>query len=462
MTTIDYALIIVYLIMTIIIGYKGGQKVKTMEQFSSADKTLPTTALVATIFATLIGGDDILGTGEFYKVGITFLVINLAQIICFFGHIYIYTPKILREFSDKISVGEIMGELYGKPGQVMTGIAAMAQSVGYLAAQICTLGYVYTMFPGISHFWGTLIGSAVVILYSSYGGIRSVISTDVLQFGILIVAIPIMANIALFQAGGVEVLIEKLPSSYLEFFPAGEDFWGYIALFLVCAFPRFTPAMAQRTLIAKDVRQAQKSFMIAGGLFFPFYLAIAIIALCAVITKLNCEPNMVFLTVLNNSLPPVLKGFALIGVLAVVMSTADSHMNIASISLTKDILLPIFPELDDKKQLISARIGTVIIGIYAVFMANCFNRVIEFWIWGARFWMPLVTAPLILFIFGIRITARQYIFSIIFGAAAVVISGIFNIYAFGMISPFIGLIVTISLMIIFYKFSGNKFKYNRI
>ena len=463
MTIIDVLLIVLYLSAVIIIGYKSGRNFKTMKDFSSAEEKLPTISLVATIFATWIGGDDILGTGEFCQIGITFLVINLAQIFYALGHSYIYVPKILKEFSDKISVGEIMEELYGKPGQIVTGMAAITQSVGYLAAQICCLGYVYAFFFGTSHFWGTVIGSAIIILYSSYGGIRSVISTDVLHFGILTVAIPIMANVVLFQTGGIETLIEKLPSRYLEFFPEGEYFWSCVALFLICAFPRFSPDIAQRTLITKDINQTQKSFMIAGSLFLPFYGALSIIASCAVVSNLNCEPNMVFFTVLDKSLPPILKGFAIIGVLSVIMSTADSQMNVASISLVKDILLPVCPELDDKKQLISARIGTVIIGAYSVFTANYISRITEFWIWGARFWMPLVTAPLLLFILGgVRTTLGQYIISIFLGTTAVIISGIFDIYALSMISPFIGLIVTISLMLIFYKFSDNKFKYNRI
>ena len=189
MGTIDIALVVMYLIVTLWIGYRSGRHVKTMEDYSVASKTLPTAALVATIFATWAGGDDLVGTGEVYRLGIIFLIINLAQIINVALQAYVVAPKILKNFSDKVSIGEIMGELYGKVGRIMTGIATIGISLGRIAMQISCFGYLCALIPGITHTEGIVIGSIIVILYSAYGGIRSVVYTDILQFGILIVAV---------------------------------------------------------------------------------------------------------------------------------------------------------------------------------------------------------------------------------------------------------------------------------
>ena len=49
MSIIDTIQVVIYLIITLIIGYRSGRYVKTMQEFSVGGKTLPTAALVATI-----------------------------------------------------------------------------------------------------------------------------------------------------------------------------------------------------------------------------------------------------------------------------------------------------------------------------------------------------------------------------------------------------------------------------
>jgi len=122
---IDVVIVVCYVLATIAVGYIAGNKVKTMKDFAVANKTFPTAILVSTIFATWMGGDDLIGVSErIYSVGLLFLFIFCAQTISLFIHAYVIAPRLLQDFSNKISVGEIMGELYGKPGQVLPADAA--------------------------------------------------------------------------------------------------------------------------------------------------------------------------------------------------------------------------------------------------------------------------------------------------------------------------------------------------
>ena len=458
MSTIDIALVVMYLIVTLWIGYRSGRHVKTMEDYSVASKTLPTAALVATIFATWAGGDDLVGTGEVYRAGIIFLIINLAQIINVSLQAYVVAPKILKNFSDKVSIGEIMGELYGKIGRIMTGIATIGVSLGRIAMQISCFSYLCALIPGISHTEGIVMGSVIVILYSAYGGIRSVVYTDILQFGILIVAIPVMANVALYNIGGIEALVSQVPDFYFSLSPFRTDFLTYFGIFCVCAFPHMGATLIQRTLMAKDAKQANHSLVIVGGLFIPFYVAVALIALCAVITYPGCEPNTIFFTVLDKSLPPIMKGFAVIGVLAVIMSSADSHINVASISVTRDIALILFPNMSNKSQLILARICTVILGTGAIILATSMHRVIDFWVYCAKFWMPMITAPMILYLLNIRTNIKQYVFSAVLGVLATAINKSFGLKELSTCSPIIGMLTTMSIFCIKFRIRRLIFK----
>lgn len=449
----DILIVSVYILATIVVGYIYGRNVKSMRDFSVAGKTYPTAAIVSSIFATWMGGDDLIGVTErIYSVGIIFLIVMLTQFITLLIHAYFIAPKMLEDFEDKVSIGEIMGTLYGKYGRIIAGIATIMISFGYIAAQVSCLGYICTLIPGVSHSTGTIIGSLIVISYSSFGGIRSVVSTDVLQFGILIIAIPVMANVALFNIGGLESLLSRVDPSYFTVGPSRPDFWYHVGMCFVCAFPFFNPTLTQRILMSKDARQASNSLIIAGSLYVPFYIAIAIIGLCAIVLFPNIQdPNIAFINILSHSLPTVVKGLAIAGFLAVVMSTTDSHLNVASVSIVRDITVVLCPNLKDRTQLRIARISTIFLGLFAILVSTSFTRLIDFFVYFSNFWMPTVVAPMVLYMFDIRINTLHYILSMVIGFIAIWLLRSINCEALSVVSQLFGMSVTIICMLIFHQ-----------
>ncbi len=449
---IDIFIVLTYLAVTIIVGFIYGRSVKSIRDFSVADKTFPTAALVATIFASWMGGDDLIGiTERIYSVGVIFLVVQWAQLISLAIHAYIIAPKILKDFEDKISIGEIMGELYGDVGKFTAGVSNILFAIGYIAVQVSAIGYVCNLFWGISHLYGTILGSVIIIAYSAFGGIRSVVFTDILQFGVLIIAIPLMANFLLYDVGGLETLIAKLPEFHKTIDPSRDDFMFYVVMFVVCAFPYFNPILIQRILMAKDTKQASDSLITSGLLFVPFYTAITIIALTAVLKFPSIDPNLAFLNSLHFSLPPVLKGLAVSGVLAVIMSTADSFLNVASISAVKDISVVIWPNMSDKMQLRLVRFSTVFFGFISIYIATCFYSMIDFWLYFVNFWTPTVVAPMIMYMCGIRVKIKHYIISMVIGFCAIVVYRTVGSEEFNVISQLVGMSFTIISMLIFHK-----------
>ena len=130
MINLDSAIVILYLVITLAVGIFAGRNVKSMKDFSVSAKIFPTSVLVSTIFATWMGADCLIGVGErVYSVGLVFFMVTLGLSLSFFFQAYVFAPKIIRGFSNKISIGEIMGDLYGKPGQVISGIANVLFSV---------------------------------------------------------------------------------------------------------------------------------------------------------------------------------------------------------------------------------------------------------------------------------------------------------------------------------------------
>ena len=96
--------------------------------------------------------------------------------------------------------------------------------VGALAAQLAAIGTVTNSVLGIPYGTGLLIGAAVTISYATVGGIRAVVTTDVLQFVILVVGIGAASAILLAQHGGFEAMLAAADSGQAgvtsQFFPS--------------------------------------------------------------------------------------------------------------------------------------------------------------------------------------------------------------------------------------------------
>ncbi len=451
---IDSVIVALYLLVTLVVGIFAGRNVKSMKDFSVSSKIFPTSVLVSTIFATWMGGGDTIGVSErIYSVGLVFLIIALGQSLSIFFHAYVVAPRILRGFSDKISIGEIMGSLYGKSGQVMTGISNIVFSLSYIAVQIKSIGYVCNLLFGMPQFYGIVVGSLIVIAYSSFGGIRSVVFTDVLQFGILIIGIPLMANVALEKVGGYECLLSNLPEQHIELTSYQGSFWLFVAYFIFCAFPAFNPALIQRILMAKDERQSIQSLVISGILYVPFYSVIAIIGLSAVLMFPGIDPNTAFLNVLSYSLPTVVKGFAVAGLLAVIMSTADSFLNVSAISATRDVFSVLWPsKMNDRSELLLGRVVTILLGVVSIYIATMFHSMIDFGLYFSNFWAPTVVAPMFLYLFNLKTDVKTYLISVFIGFVSIVVFRYSITDDYIIISQVVGAIIAFFSMLLFGKY----------
>ena len=455
---IDLSIVVLYLIFTLVVGFLAGRGVKTMKDFALSGKAFPTSVLVSTIFASCVGGDDLIGdTERAYSVGVIFLLVSIAQcgnILCMARFV---APKIMKDFSDKTSIGEIMESLYGKYGRVICGVSNMLFSLGFVAIQVTSIGYICNSFLGVSHFYGTVIGSLIVIAYSSFGGIRSVVITDAVQFGVLIIGIPLIAGVVLGKVGGFENLMASLPADHLNVGPSHELFYPYLFLMFSFLFPNFLSVDIQRILMSADAEQAKFSMTLSAALYIPFYVVLSVIGLCAFQLFPGVEQNTVFFKVLDESLPVVIKGISVSGVLAVIMSTADSFLNSAAISAIDDVVpIALGREISDCTKLKLARTITAAFGIASVFIAmGNFDSIVEFLLYFFNFWMPIVAAPMFLYVFNFVTDVKTYLWSVVIGFSILLLYRYLVPEDYGIASQFVGMMATFFFMIILGKFNGS-------
>lgn len=412
---IDVSIVGGYLLLTLVVGLYQSRKIKDMRDYAVAEKNYATPIMVATIFATWVGGESTLGMAEkVFNVGGIFILVFFGSFINKLIIGQFIAPR-MGKFRDAISIGDMMEQYYGISGKIITGIAGTLLCIGTLGAQVSAIGYFFQFFLGISFVLGTLIGCGVVIVYSTFGGVRAVTITDVIQFIVLIVAFPMICNIALVSTGGYTSLFEKLPESHRILFPEGHNPLEYVGLILAFSIPFLDPAITQRLLMSKNPAQMATSMKIAALVEIPFYFMIGVMGLIAVTYYPTIEGTLVIPHLIHEMLPVGLKGLAIAGILAVIMSTADSVLNAASVTFVHDALKPICQKigrpLSGQMELFIARTATVIFGSLSIIMALGFDSIVDIIVNSFTVWGPVVVIPLYGAIFGTRGTPAAFLIS---------------------------------------------------
>lgn len=425
---VDLSIVFIYLAFTLYIGIKKGINIKSLKDYAIGDYKFSDSTLIATLTATWVGAATLIGlSADVYQYGIVWAVI----FICSIGETLIFTflAQHIVRFKGCLSAADILGKWYGDKARIIGGICTVIYSIGIIGTQIAAIGYIFDTFFNINPAIGIFISAIIVIIYSSFGGIKSVVYTDILQFGFFIIALPLIASIMLSNIGGLNDLIKNLPVEHLKIFPAYGTKAHYITLFLFFALPACDACLMQRVLMSKDSAQISKSFKYTALITVMFYIVIAIISLCALISNPDLNPNNVIYTVIKDYMPSGVRGLGIVGCLAVLMSTADSYLNVSAVAIINDVINPIRKErkLSDKAQMMIVKITTITMGILAIFFATSSESIMQLVINTWIIWSPIVVVPLLAAVLGIESNAKIFMISAFSGLLTVVIWILFGI-----------------------------------
>jgi len=408
---VDQIIVGVYLFCVLLLGLWSGRGVKSIQEYSVATRSYSSWIIFATLSASFIGGGFSLGNAE--KVNL----FGIVYIFALFGFSLkeILVAKFLAphigKFPNAISVGDIMETNYGKVGKVVTGIFAVAVCSGIVGAQVGGIGYIFNVFLGIPVFWGIVIGCGIVILYSTIGGMRAVVWTDVMQFIVLVIGIPMTLFFGIQYAGGFDAIQQAVPSTHFSLVSDKMTLLVFFSLFLTFLLGEtLVPPYVQRLLIGKDATQVVRGTLLSGIFSIPFFTIAGCIGLVALAIAPDIDPNKSLPYVVNNVLPIGLKGLVIAGIVSIVMSSADSFLNSAAVAFTHDVVQPLKEEkLSEKQELLLAKFVTLFAGVTAIVFAVKIKSILGILIYTYNFWSPIVLVPLVAVILGIKASSRDFV-----------------------------------------------------
>lgn len=428
----DIAVIIAFLLLNLIFGLASGRGIKNIREYAIGNRNFSTATIVATIVATWIFGSVVsLNLIETYNNGLYFIIPGIADGISFFIIAYFYAPR-MREFLGKLSVAEAMGSIYGTNVRIITAVSGIIPAIGNIAIQFSIFTILLNYLFGELNIYVLVFSSLIVITYSTLGGIKSVTFTDMIQFFTFGVVIPMMVFLIWQEINSVDEISNILTTNPLFDYKEvlnieNPRFSGVIFLFLFFMVPGLDPALFQRITMAKSTMQIAKAFIISGIVITCFYMLVdfaGVLLLADNVT--NIDENNVMQYVLDNYCPTGFKGFFMIGIMAMIMSTADSYINTSSILFSYDLCQSLGVKLSEQKTLLLIRISSLLIGIAGLLLSFFSGNLLEMILTSHGFYMPIVSVPLILAIFGFRSSSTAVLIGMVAGFVTVIYFKIFS------------------------------------
>jgi Na+/proline symporter/signal transduction histidine kinase len=451
--TIDISIVVGYLVLCLVIGLFKFGKIKNIRDYTLGNKSFSTAVLIATTFATAIDARQIIGNvGKAYELGLVFILPLFFVPVCWFIIAKIFAPN-LRLFHEHnfMSLSDIMEHWYGKTGRWVTNISSIAITMGITAASTLAIGYLLHYFTNIPETMGMIIGLGIVTCYSAFGGILSVAFTDVFQFLIFFIALPLACAIGYHRVGGFEEIIAFLPETHIKI--TANNIFLFLSFIFYALTPHTDIPFIQRALMTKDKKQFISTFTKVGVLMIPILLIVCLIALITYKTNSNIEPAVALYYFIDHYLPSGIKGLLIAGLLAIVMSTQDSYLNTTSALISRDIGKQIWPSLTDKQELLIARISCVCIAIVSISLIFLQKGMMEIAWFFANVWLPLITFPLLGGLLGARISNKSFVTLVLSSLSAVIFTR-FITGAFDTRSLSVGVITSV---IVLY-FANRRYK----
>ncbi len=408
--SMDSMIVILYMLALFIMAILSARKIHSLEDYAIAGRNYPAWVIYATLCATLVGGGFTMGNAEkIHAHGIVFLlavsVISIREIL-----IAYYIAPHMGRFNQAISVGDIMKQGYGMPAKIISGFFAGILCAGMIGIQLRAMGYIFEVFFGLNQTIGIFIGCGMVIFYVTLGGFKAVVWTDVLQFAILIIALPIAAALAVHAAGGPTAMFTSLPPDRLNLFVHYSPlaFLSIIAYFLIGE--ALTPPYLQRLLVG-NAKAVSRAALWTGLTALPLGMVVAAMAFAALSLHPNGAAHEVIPFIISTVLPVGVSGFVIAAMLAVIMSSADSFLNAAAVNLVHDVTKPLVKTLNNRQEQWLTQSFTVLIGMLSIVFAISYENLVDGILIVYGLWAPIVLVPLVAAIRGFEGNFKIFIAS---------------------------------------------------
>lgn len=384
LTTLDYAIVIAYLLILLVIGYRASRASgKKDETLFLANKSLGWASIGFNMWGTNVGPSMLLAFASIgYSTGIVAVNFDWYAFVFLFLLAVVFAPRYLA--AGVTTMPEYMGQRYGNSTQnILAWYALIKMLISWLSLGLFAGGFLVRQILGIPMWQSVTVLVLFAGLFAFAGGLRAIARVNVFQMLLLIAVSLTLMIIGLDKAGGISALYHKVPADYWKLVhPVSDPKYPWYAILLgypvaAVAFFCTDQAMVQSVLGAKNLEQGQLGVSFIGWLkilSLPLFILPGI--LCYVLYPGLKDPNEAYMTIVTNLFPPGMNGLVIVVLIAVLVGTIGSSLNSLSTVFTMDVYVKKYRPQATNQEIVKVGRYTIIAGcVFAVAVALAIDSI---------------------------------------------------------------------------------------
>jgi SSS family solute:Na+ symporter len=404
---IDYAMIAVYFVVVLGIGFAARRYIKTSLDYFLSGRSLPAWVTGLAFVSANLGALELLGQSangaQYGLAGVHFYWVGAIPAMVFLGLVmmpFYYGSKVR-------SVPEYLRRRFNDAAHLFNAIAFAIATILIAGVNLYALALVLQLLLGWPILLGIVVAAAIVLTYITLGGLSSAIYNEVLQFFVIVAAVVPVTIIGLKSLGGWHGLTDAVSHSKLggqaahswqglgvghATNPIGANWIAIVfGLGFVQSFGYWTTNFAevQRALSARSLSAARRTPLIGA---FPKMLAPAITIIPGMIAAVSIKglggsnPDLAY----NNAVPLLMRqyfpngmlGLAVAGLLAAFMAGVAANVSAFNTVITYDLLEPyLLKDRSDAQYVRFGRIATfagVVVSIATALIASGYSNIMNY------------------------------------------------------------------------------------
>ena len=423
------AIVFYFLILAGIAVWVIRKKNDNTEDYFLAGKNVGWFVVGASIFASNIGSEHVVGlagAGAGDKLPMLIYEIQ-AWVVLMLG--WIFLPFYAR--SGVFTMPEFLEKRFDARSRwILSIFSIVAYVLTKISVTIYAGGIVVSALLGIDFWTGALATVILTGIYTVLGGMRAVVYTETLQAVLSVIGAAALTIIGLDKVGGWESMTQTVTPEYLNMWRSMDDpDFPWLPLLIASTITGIwywctDQYIVQRVLTAKNIKEGRRGTIFGAFLkLLPVFLFL-VPGIIALALKMRGElewetADQAFPVLMSNLLPSGLRGLVAAGLLAALMSSLASVFNSCSTLFTIDIYKKLRPNTPEKKLVRTGQIATgiiVLIGMaWIPVMANISGVLYEYLQSVQSYIAPPITAVFLLGIFSKRINGTGAYVTLVVG-----------------------------------------------
>ncbi|MBP2079254.1 sodium:solute symporter family protein [Oceanobacillus polygoni] len=332
----------IYLVLMVLMGIYFTRRAHSSENdYWTAGKSINTFVGAFALFAALASSSSLMGAvGSGVALGVPFLfAYGFGAVAILPFTLFLVAGQIRR--SGVSTLPEFFKQRFGKSVQIIAVFIVVVGMTFYMVPQLTASGLIGSYVLGIDYTTAVIVLGLGFTIYAALGGMWAITYTDLVQGAIMLIGMLILSVLILTQHNGFASLIQDALAVTPTFGEITQPWMSYFGLFLAFLwFGIVSPSAVMRNFASRDARTARRSAMWACLLYlsvFVFGFIVASGGAALGIADSLTNMDMMFVSVIEHYMSPILAGIMFAGLIAAIMSSADAMLLAISAGVARDI-----------------------------------------------------------------------------------------------------------------------------